>query len=93
MPDDMKASVVSGANSKAALTVTRGPESWQFFAFVFGAFAAIGLALADDLVTRLPWRVLIKLGWFALTFYVFMVNGRVREKLVRLLAWVKVENG
>ncbi len=73
-------------------TVTRGAESWQFFAFVFGAFAAIGLALADDVVNAPGWKVVTKLSWFAFTFYMFMVNAWVRNKLIRFLGWLKVEN-
>jgi hypothetical protein len=77
---------------KVTPTVTRGAESWQFFAFVFAAFAAIGLALADDLVKCAGWRVATKLSWFAFTFYLFMLNGWVRNELIRFLGWLKVEH-
>ena len=77
---------------KATASVTRRAESWQFFAFVFGAFAAIGLALADDVVNLPGWKVATKLSWFAFTFYVFMVKGWVRNKVIRLLGWLKVED-
>ena len=93
MSTDIKATATLNATGtlKATATVTRGAESWQFFAFVFGAFAAIGLALADDMVIAPGWKVATKLSWFAFTFYVFMVNGWVRNHLIRLLGWLKVE--
>jgi hypothetical protein len=59
--------------TSVAVQVTRGSESWQFFAFVFGA----GFALAITLLDRLAWfetlpswaKIVSKIGVFAIFTY------------------------
>ena len=71
--------------------VTRGAESWQFFAFIFGSVAALGLSVIDDLVIPVPAKIVLRILWFALCFCVIMLNLRVRNKLARFLGWLKEE--
>lgn len=71
--------------------VTRGAETWQFFAFVFAAVAAFGLSLIEELHVDLGWRVGVKSIYFLSCFYTFMVNVRMRNKLARFLGWIKTE--
>lgn len=78
-------------NAELRATVTRGPESWQFFAFVFAAVATLGLSLVDDLLIASPWQAIAKVAHFLLCFYIFMRNAWVRNKLVGFLTWVKWE--
>ena len=76
---------------KVGAVVTRAAESWQFFAFIFAAVAAIGLSLIEELHVALGWRIGAKLIYFLLCFYTFMVNVRMRNKLARFLGWIKTE--
>jgi hypothetical protein len=71
--------------------VTRGAESWQFFAFVFAAFTTLGLSLVESVPLCLTLKIEAKVLLFLLLFYVFMVNVRVRNVLVRVLGWLKRE--
>jgi len=74
------------ASKAASGTVTRGAESWQFFAFVFAATVTLALALVDELPGRLwPWRIVAKAAVFVGLAYVTLVNVRVRNWLVRML--------
>ena len=70
------------------MKVIRGPESWQFFAFVFVALLTIEVALLQGI----PWywlRAILDLLAFAFTFYVTMVNKFVRNWLVRVMTTMK----
>ena len=40
---------------EVSAVVTRGAESWQFFAFVLAAVAAFGLSLIEELHVALGW--------------------------------------
>lgn len=76
-------------DDKVSVVVTRGVESWQFFAFVFAATCGLGLSVIEDLVRRPPLRIPIKLAWFLCTFYCVMVNAWVGNRLVTFLTWLK----
>ena len=76
---------------KMEATVTRGPESWQFFAFVFAAIASFLLSIVDDLVVLQWLRIILKAAVFLLAFYLYMVNVRIRNRLILFLVWVKTE--
>jgi hypothetical protein len=80
---------------KLDATVTRGSESWQFFAFVFAAVLTLALSVLDEFQSfhsQCLWmRVGIKALMFIVCFYTFMLNRFVRNKLVGLLGWLKVE--
>lgn len=78
------------ANLKASATVTRGAESWQFFAFVFAAVVTLALTLADE-VPSTRWRITLKIVTFLLVGYLTLVNTTVRNPLVRLLGAFKKE--
>ncbi len=71
--------------------VTRGAESWQFFAFVFAALATFGLSLVDDLGMTATLRVVVKIAYFISCFYLTMVNPWIRNKLAGVLGWIKKE--
>jgi len=72
-------------------TVTRGAESWQFFAFVFASFGALGLSLIDDLGMNPTCRIVVKIAYFFSCFYIFIVNVWVRNKLAGILGRIKRE--
>ena len=77
-----------------SVTVSRGSESWQFFAFTFASVTALGIALIDDLWHRPGWpRAVTKLLVFAALFYLLVVNAWMRNHiLVSLLQWLKIEH-
>ncbi len=70
--------------------VTRGPESWQFFAFVFAAIVTLALTLVDEIPSP-RWRIVAKIVAFFVMGYLTLVNVRVRNTLVRLLGAFKKE--
>ena len=72
--------------------LTRGAESWQFFAFVFAALATFALTLLDEIPDRLGlWRLGAKVVVFAALAYLTLVNVRVRGWLATLLIRFKQE--
>jgi len=81
-------------HDSVAIQVTRGSESWQFYAFVFAAAFSFALAVLED--SRLPktkWqRALAKTLLFTGCFYLFMINNWMRNHLATFLGWLKVEN-
>ena len=76
------------------IQVTRGSESWQFFAFVFAAVFGLAVTLFDDVVQgkELWFKLVGKASIFIATFYLFMINNWVRNELVKVLGWLKVEH-
>ncbi len=70
-------------------TVIRGAESWQFFAFIFGAFILLLYGLIDDLVgpdrvivLSARWKALLKVLSFLVIGYLTLLNPWVRNWLV-----------
>ncbi len=80
---------VSGGDVSA--TVTRGPESWQFFAFMFAATVTFAFGIIDGL--NVPkWNLILKvLSFFALA-YTTLWNQRSRNWQIRLLGRFKKED-
>lgn len=78
------------ARDHVSLEVTRGAETWQFFAFVFAAAVTLGLALCDE-ITDSRWRIAAKVVTFLGVGYLTLVNVLVRGLLVALLGRFKVE--
>jgi xanthine/uracil permease len=76
-----------------AVQVTRGSESWQFFAFIFAAMFVLALAVLEDCAfPKAKWtRIVAKALLFAGCFYLFMLNHWMRNHLVDFLGWLKVE--
>ena len=73
-------------------TVTRGAESWQFFAFVFAAIVTLAFALLDEIPLPPGYsRSLAKVGAFLACVEVTLINRRCRNKLVGLLIRFKTE--
>jgi hypothetical protein len=76
-------------------TVTRGSESWQFFAFVFAAVLTLALNVLDEFQgfhAQCVWmRIGIKTLLFIVCFYIFMRSNYVRNELAKFLGWLKVE--
>lgn len=73
-------------------TVIRGSESWQFFAFVFGAVLLLLYGLIDDLVgdarpIRLSaaWKAITKAVTFFVVGYVTLLSPGGRNFLVWIL--------
>jgi hypothetical protein len=88
---DAKMQTTGAFGATVQATVTRGAESWQFLAFIFAAVAAFLLSIVDELDLPHPWRILLKLVAFLFCFYLFMVNVRMRNKLIKFLGWIRVE--
>lgn len=89
---NVKGEITAKADIRATATVIRGAESWQFFAFIFAAVAAIGLSLIEELHVEAALAVGIKILYFFLCFYIFMANTWIRNRiLMRLLGWIKTE--
>jgi len=78
--------------SRASLTVTRGAETWQFYAFVFAAAVTLALALIDEIPSP-SWRIAAKVVSFFVLTYLLLINVRVRDYLARLLGTFKEERG
>lgn len=77
-------------SERLSATVIRGPESWQFFAFVFAATVTLALALLDEIPAR-PWRIAAKgVAFFGLG-YLVLINVRVRGWLSTVLVRFKQE--
>lgn len=76
-----------------SIQVTRGAESWQFFAFIFAAVFALAVELLQDSPLPKVWwqRILAKALLFAGCFYLFMLNHWMRNLLADILGWLKVE--
>ena len=79
--------------AKGSLTTPRGRESMAFLAFIFAAVATFGLSLIQELPACVWLRILIKVIFFPSCFYVFMMNVRVRNKVLAFYSRLKVENG
>ncbi len=77
-----------------AVQVTRGSESWQFFAFIFAAVFGLTLAILEDCTfPEAKWaRIVAKASLFAGCFYLFILNHWMRNHLVDFLGWLKVEH-
>jgi hypothetical protein len=70
--------------------VERGPESWQFFAFVFAAAVTLVFAVLDPI--PLVWlRIVAKVAAFAVLGYYTLLSGRCRNWLVGVLIRFKKE--
>ena len=95
MTDHMKAlsaELKIKGDLEASLTVTRGAESWQFFAFVFAALVSLAFTLADEIPDRhQTYRVLAKVVSFVGLGYLLLINARVRNWLAGLLTTFKRE--
>lgn len=72
--------------------VIRSSESWQFFAFIFGAVMLVVYGLIDDLMQQGRLRALLKVVIFVLFAYLLLVNRWIRNRLVRLLTRFKAES-
>jgi hypothetical protein len=67
------------------LEVTRGAESWQFFAFVFAALVTLALTLLDEVPnTSWPWwcHVAAKIGAFVGLGWLTLLDTSVRRWLL-----------
>ena len=86
--------------SPLSTVTTRGAESWQFFAFVFGATLAFVLSIVDSVVSmsatahpKAPaYGLAAKLLLSAADAYFVLFNLRVRNGLVGYLGAWKKEN-
>ena len=82
---------VKGSNQSAVLT--RAAESWQFFAFVFGATLALILSLIDSIVgifgnaQASACGLAVKILVAAAITYLLLFNRPMRNRLVR---WLQV---
>jgi hypothetical protein len=65
--------------------VTRGAESWQFFAFIFAALVTLAFAVVDELVVAGWFRLGMKAAAFLGLAEVTLINGRCRNFLVNVL--------
>lgn len=83
---------MSVEGSRAELTVGRGAESWQFFAFVFAALVTLALTLIDELPDRLIyWRIAGKVLAFLVIGYCTLLSSRGRNTLARWLNAFKID--
>jgi len=71
------------------MKVTRGPESWQFFAFVFSAVVILEFSLIDDFMSTGWLRAVVQVASFAATFCIVVLNKGVRNWLIGVLGRIK----
>jgi len=72
-------------------SLTRGAESWQFFAFVFAALITVGFAIIDDIAERRWVRLLVRASVCAVITYLTLFSARGRNTLIGALNLWKVE--
>jgi hypothetical protein len=70
--------------SPVGMMVTRSAESWQFFAFIFGAILATAFAFIDD-VPAVRWRIGLKVAASVLIAYFTLLSPTGRNFLVGVL--------
>jgi len=75
---------------KLALTVIRGAESWQFFAFVFAAVLVLAFGLIEELPSKAS-RLVARVVSFLLVGYFTLISAWGRNLLVALLDAFKTE--
>ena len=86
---------VKGSGLSAA--VTRGAESWQFFAFVFAATLTFVLSLVDSVVAIVGSNqafvcgLVAKIALGIADAYLVLFNSWMRNKLVGWLGIWKIE--
>ena len=84
--------------SGLSASVTRGAESWQFFAFVFAAVLTFVLSLTDSVVAMagstqaLFYGLAAKIVVGIALAYLVLFNAWMRNKLVGWLGVWKTEN-
>jgi len=69
--------------------VKRGAESSAFLAFVFSAFASLGLSVIDDLSLSRYVSIVLKLAYFICSFYILMRNPWATNKLIGWYTQIK----
>jgi len=72
------------SGSPLGMKVERGQESWQFFAFMFGALLAIALAFIEEMPTG-RWRIAVKITVSLVIAYFTLLSPRGRNVLVGVL--------
>jgi hypothetical protein len=66
--------------------VTRSAESWQFFAFIYGALLTTAFAFIDEMKDDWwRWRIIFKIIASLLIAYATLLSPRGRNFLVGLL--------
>lgn len=68
------------AKATASLTTVAGAETWQFWAFVFGAFVTLAFSLVDEIPST-AWRLGLKAGGFV------VIGGLVYRARQWLAGW------
>lgn len=83
MPEQVKEKLILADSFE--ITVTRGPVSWNYI------YVALGFAIAIEgtiiqMITPLifPWNVIVFAVCSALTFYLFLANGRFQNQILSL---------
>ncbi len=77
--------------SPLGTSLTRGAESWQFFAFVFAALITVGFALMDDISEHRWLRLLVRVTVGSVITYFTLFSHRGRNTLIGVLNLWKVE--
>lgn len=84
-----------GVQDTVSVTVRRGAESWQFFAFIFAAFYALVVTIFDEwkcsFLAKAWVRIGIKLLVFVCLFLLIMKSTRFHNILVSFLNWLVTE--
>ena len=74
-----------------AVAVTRGAESWQFFAFIFAALVTLAFAGLDEAMGGGWRRLAVKVAAFVVIGYFTLLSPLGRNFLVVVLNAFKVE--
>jgi len=86
-----------GTQDTVSVVVTRGAESWQFFAFMFFVVYGFGVNFAGAVAEarQKSWaksaivKVLLHVLWFVLCLWIIMFTAWGHNTLVKLLFRVK----
>jgi hypothetical protein len=87
----LKGEATVSLHGEASLTVTRGAESWQFFAFVFAAVLTFLFGMIDLIEGWPDWKIALKPLASLIIGYATLVNPQSRNRLVGLLNRFKVK--
>ena len=73
---EVRGSAVAASTASAVGQVMRGAESWQFFAFVFGAVVAVAFGFIDEVKDDWwKWRIGLKVAAFLEFGYLTLLSS------------------
>ena len=76
----------SESKMTAGATIKRGGESWTYYYVVLAIVLSLESSIIQLWAPSFPWGLLIYLGLFVITVWLFLTSGWVHNKLAGLKA-------